>query len=152
MRERLADLEGLIQRTREELSEYADLEVATSRLETHRKALARRAKLVEVQSKLKEVQKPDAGDVESRMTILAERISKGEWVLEKVQQLESAKERWESYVGERSALERKISLLDRLTEFFSPSGAMMVNAKSRMRSFAEDLNRHLEAFGYTCKI
>ena len=31
LRERLADLEGLIQGTREELSEYAGIEVATSR-------------------------------------------------------------------------------------------------------------------------
>ena len=92
LRERLADLEGLIQGTREELSEYAGIEVATSRLEGHRKALARRAKLVEEQSKLQAVQRPNGGDLESRMTILVERINKGERVLEKAQQVESAKE------------------------------------------------------------
>ena len=52
LRERLDDLEGLIQGTREELNEYTEIEVAKSRLEGHRKALARRTKLVEEQSKL----------------------------------------------------------------------------------------------------
>jgi len=151
LRERLAGLVGLIQGTREELKEYVDVEAATSRLEAHGKPLARRAKLVDVRSQLEDVQER-AGDVESRMAILLKRINEGRRVLEKVHQLESAKERWELCVGERSALERKIGLLDRLTEFFGPSGAMMAHARSRMTSFAEDLNRHLEAFGYTCKI
>ena len=152
LRERLADLEGLIQGTREELNEYAEIEVATSRLEGHRKALARRAKLVEEQSKLQAVQRPNGGDLESRMTILVERINKGERVLEKAQQFESAKERWETYVREKSSLETKIGLLDRLTEFFGPNGAMMGQASGRMGSFTEDLNRHLAAFGYTCNL
>ena len=152
LRERLADLEGLIQGTREELNEYAEIEVATSRLEGHRKALARRAKLVEEQSKLQAVQRPNGGDLESRMTILVERINKGERVLEKAQQFESAKERWETYVREKSSLETKIGLLDRLTEFFGPSGAMMGQASGRMGSFTEDLNRHLAGFGYTCNL
>jgi DNA repair exonuclease SbcCD ATPase subunit len=75
--EQLADLEGLIQGTREELNEFGDPGVATSRLGSHRRALARRAKLLEEQSKVQGAQKPDAADLESRMTILAERINKG---------------------------------------------------------------------------
>jgi hypothetical protein len=150
LRERLADLEGLIQGTKEELSEYAGIDVATSRLEGHRKALARRAKLVEEQSKLQVVQRPNGGDLESRMTILVERINKGERVLEKAQQVESAKGRWETYARETSSLEARIGLLDRLTEFFGPSGAIMVQASGRVASFTESLNRHLAAFGYTC--
>jgi DNA repair exonuclease SbcCD ATPase subunit len=150
LRERLADLEGLIQGTREELNEYAEIEVATARLEGHRKALARRAKLVEEQSKLQAVQRPNAGDLESRMTILVERINKGERVLEKAQQVESAKARWEAYDSETSSLETKISLFDRLTEFFGPNGAMMGQASGRLGLFTEALNRHLAGFGYTC--
>ncbi len=149
---RLADLEGLIHGTREELNEYAEMEAARSRLEVHRKALARRAKLIEEQSKLQGVQKPNAGDLESRMTILAERISKGERVLEKVLQIENAKDRWEAYVREKFDLETKIGLLDRLTEFFGPNGAMMGQARDRMGSFTEELNRHLTVFGYTCNL
>ncbi|PYU02670.1 MAG: hypothetical protein DMG33_18395 [Acidobacteria bacterium] len=53
---------------------------------------------------------------------------------------------------EKSGLETKISVLDRVTEFLGPKGAMMAHASSRMASFAENLNRHLEAFGYICKI
>ena len=150
LRERLADLEGLIQGTREELNEYAEIEVATARLEGHRKALARRAKLVEEQSKLQAVQRRNAGDLESRMTILVERINKGERVLEKAKQFESAIERWETHVREKTSLEAKIGLFDRLTEFFGPNGAMMVQASGRVASFTESLNRHLAAFGYTC--
>jgi hypothetical protein len=81
-----------------------------------------------------------------------ERINKGERVLEKAQQLENAKERWETYVEEKSSLETKIGLLDRLTEFFGPTGAVMGQSCGRMGSFTEDLNRHLAAFGYTCNI
>lgn len=150
LRERRADLEGLIQGTKEKLSEYAEIGTVISRLEGHRKALARRAKLEEEQSKLRAVQRPSGGDLESRMNILAERINKGERVLEKAQQIENVKDRWERYVREKSSLETKIGLLDRLTEFFGPNGAMMGQARARVGSFTEDLNRHLATFGYTC--
>jgi hypothetical protein len=150
--EHLADLEGLIQGTREELNEYTEIEVATSRLEGHRKALAKRAKLVEEQSKLQAVQRPNGGDLEGRMTILVERIGKGERVLEKALQAENATERWETYVRQNSSLETKIGLLDRLTEFFGPNGATMLQSSGRIGSFTEDLNRHLAAFGYSCSI
>jgi len=152
LRERLADLEGLLQGVREEFSEYAEIGTAVPRLEGHRKALVRRARLIEEQSKLQVVQRPNGGELESRMTILVERINKGERVLEKAQQSESATERWETYVRENSTLETKIGLLDRLTEFFGPNGAMMVQASGRVASFSEGLNRHLAAFGYTCNI
>ncbi len=152
LRERLADLEGLIQGTREELNAFGDLEVAMSRLETHRRALVRRAKLLEEQSKVQAVQKPDSADLESRMSILTERINKGERVLEKAQQSEIAKERWEAYVRDKSALETRICLLERLTEFFGPNGAMIEQASSRMEPFKEKLNRQLAVFGYTCNL
>ena len=152
LRERFAELEELIQGAKEELSEYAEIGTATSRLEGHRKAVARRAKLAEEQSKLREAQRPNRGDLESRMTILVERINKGERVLEKVQQIESAKDRLETHAGEKSALEARISLLDTLTEFFGPTGTMIGRASARMGSFTADLNRHLAVFGYTCSI
>jgi len=152
LRERLAEVEGLIQGTKEELSEYAEVGTAISRLEGHRRALVRRAQLVEEQSKLQKVQRPKSGDLESRKTILAERINKGERVLEKAQQVGSSKERWETYVRERSALERRTTLLDRLVEFFGPEGAIMGQVSGRIGSFTEDLNRHLAAFGYTCTL
>lgn len=152
LRERFADLEGLIQGTREELNEYTEIEVATSRLEGHRKAAGRRAKLVEEQSKLQAVKRPNAGDLESRMTILVERINKGERVLEKAQQAESATDRWQTYVRQNSALETKICLLEKLTEFFGTNGAIMHQSSGRIGSFTEDLNRHLAAFGYSCSI
>jgi DNA repair exonuclease SbcCD ATPase subunit len=148
--ERLADLEGLIQGTREELNEFGNLEVARSRLESHRRALVRRAKLLEEQSKVQGVQKPDAVDLESRLTILAERINKGERVLEKAQQGHSAQQAWEAHVREKSNLERRVGLLDKLVEFLGPNGAMMVQASGRIGSFAESLNMHLAAFGYGC--
>ena len=152
LRERLAELEGLTQGAREELSDYAEMGTTISRLEGHRRALARRAKLREEQSKLQAVQRPNGGDLESRMTILAERINKGERVLERAQQLESTKESWATHVREKSALETRISLLDRLVEFFGPSGAMKGQVSGRIGSFTEDLNRHLAAFGYTCNL
>jgi chromosome segregation ATPase len=152
LRERLADIEALIQGAKEELNEYAEMETAISRLGGHRKALAQRTKLADEQTKLRGVQRPNVGDLESRMTILVERINKGERLLEKAQQLENAKERWKMYVGEKSSLETKIGLLDRLTEFFGPTGAVMGKSCGRIGSFTEDLNRHLAAFGYTCNI
>ncbi len=152
LRERLADLEGLIQGTKEELTEYAETGAAMSRLEGHRKALARRAKLVEEQSRLQAVQRPNRGDLESRMTILAERINKGERVLEKVQQIKGAKDKGETHAREKSVLEARSSLLDKLAEFFGPTGTMMGQASARVGSFTEDLNRHLAAFGYTCNL
>jgi DNA repair exonuclease SbcCD ATPase subunit len=148
--ERLADLEGLIQGTQEELSEFGNLEVAMTRLEAHRRGLARRAKLVDEQSKVQAVQRPDAGDLDSRITILAERINKGDRVLEKAQQVQAAQERWAAHIREKSSLETTIGLLDRLVEILGPNGAMMARASGRIGSFAESLNRRLGAFGYAC--
>lgn len=150
LRERVADLEGLIQGAREELNEFGDLETARSRLEAHRKALALRIKLLEERSTIQAVQKPDSADIESRMTILAERINKGERVLEKAQQYQSAREHWEAHVKEKSGLETKVSVLDRLIGFLGPRGAMMAQASGRIGSFADGLNTHLAAFGYAC--
>ena len=148
--ERLPGIEGLIQGTREERNEYSDLKTAMSRLETHRRAVARRAKLVEEQSNVQMVQKPDAADLERRMTILAERINKGERVLEKAQQGQTVQERWEAHIREWGSLDARIRLLDKLVEFLGPTGAMMAQASGRIGSFASSLNMHLAAFGYTC--
>ena len=152
LRDRLADLDATIQGAKEELNEYAELATAISRLEQHRKAVARRSKLMEEESRLRAVERPDTGDLDGRMTILVERIKKGERVLESAQQLQSAKERWETHVTERSRLEARISVLDRLIEFFGPNGPLMSGVGDRMQSFSGDLNRHLEAFGYTCNL
>jgi hypothetical protein len=149
--ERFAELEGLVQGTREELNEFGDLEMATARLQAHRGAFARHAKLLEEQSKVQVVQRPDTADLESRMTILAERINKGERVLEKAQQVQAVQEEYEAQIREKSSLEARIGLLDRLVEFLGPNGAMMAQANSRIGSFAESLNMHLAAFGYACK-
>jgi DNA repair exonuclease SbcCD ATPase subunit len=62
---RFSDIEALIQGAREELNEFGDPEVTTSRLESHRRALARRAKLAEEQSLVQAVQKPGAADLEA---------------------------------------------------------------------------------------
>ena len=150
LRERLADLEGLIQGTQEELNEYGDLEAAASRLGAHRSALARRARLLEEQSKFQGVQKPDIADLERRMTILTERINKGDRFLERAQQAQAARETWEAHARDKSGLETKVSLLDSLVEFLGPNGAMMAQASLRIGSFAESLNMHLASFGYTC--
>jgi len=152
LRVRLGELEELIQATKEELSEYAEMGTALSRLEAHRGALVQRAKLVEEQSKLQTVERPEGGDLESRMTILTERINKGARVLERAQQLEGAKDRCEAHAKETSSLKTKVSLLDRLTEFFGPKGALVSQVSSRIGSFTDGLNRHLAAFGYSCNL
>jgi DNA repair exonuclease SbcCD ATPase subunit len=152
LRERVADLDGLIQGTREELNEYAGIEAAKSRLEGHRKAVSRRAKLLEEQSKLQQVPQPLGEDVGGRLAILTERINKGERVLERARQAQSTIERWESNVRERSSLEARIGLLDQLTEFFGANGAMMKQAAGQMEPFKEKLNRQLAIFGYACNL
>lgn len=148
--ERIADLEGLVQETRGELNDYADLRITASRLESHRQARARRGKLLEEQSRIQAVQKPNTADLDSRMTILSERINRGERVLEQTQQIHSSQERWKARITEKSSLEARIEQLDRLVEFLGPNGAMMEQAKSRIGSFIESLNRQLAAFGYRC--
>ena len=146
--ERLSEIDGLIRGVREELSEFGDLEGATSRLEAHRKTLDRHTKLLEERSQLQAAQKPDSADIESRMAILAGRINKGERVLEKAQQGQSAEQTWEAHVREKSILETRIDLLSKIVDFFGPTGAIMREASSRIGSFTENLNAHLAAFGY----
>lgn len=152
LRERLADLEGLIQRTREELNEYANIEEAKSRIENHHRAVSRRTKLLGEHSKLREVPQPNGEDVGGRLAILIERINKGERVLEKAQQAQGSIEKWESNVRERSSLEARIGPLGQLTDFFGPNGVMMEQASSQMQPFKEKLNRQLAIFGYACPL
>ena len=152
IRERLGELDGMIQGAKEELNDYAEVATAISRIEQHRKAVARRSKLMEEESRLRVVEKPNNGDLDGRLTILVERIKKGERVLEKAQQLQSVQERWEAYVKEKSLLDSRIGVLDKLIDFFGPNGTLMGRAGGRMQSFSEDLNRHLEAFRYTCNL
>lgn len=148
--EQLSDIEALIRGTREELSEFGDLEIATSRLEAHRRAQAQRVKLLQEQSKVPAVQEPEAADLESQMTILAERLNKGERALERAQQVQALQEKWEAHAREKTSLEARITLLDRLVAFFGPNGAVMAHASGRIGSFVESLNMHLTAFGYAC--
>ncbi|HEV2618136.1 MAG TPA: AAA family ATPase [Candidatus Acidoferrales bacterium] len=150
LRERLASLEVLIQGTREKLDGCADIEAAMSPLDAHRRAVARRARLLEGQSEVQAVQQPDAAGLESRMTILAERINNGNRVLEKIRQVQASQENWEAQVRGKSSVEARIGLLDKLVEFLAPSGAWMGQASGRIGSFAESLNQRLAAFGYTC--
>ena len=150
LRERLGDTEGLIQGAKEELSEYAGIETATARLENHRNAVARRGTLNKDGATLRIVQKTNDADLDSRMKILVERINKAERVLEKARDAEALRERWKTYVTETSALAKTIALLDKLIEFFGPTGAMMVQSIDRIGSFTESLNRHLAGFGYAC--
>lgn len=152
LRARLSDLEGLIQGVREELNEFGELEAVTARLGAHRRALARRAKLIDEQSRTQTIERPDAADLESRIVILTERINKGERILEKAQQSEVTKERWEAYVHDKAALETRICLLDRLIAFFGLNGAMMERARGRLEPFQEKLNRQFEVFGYACNL
>jgi DNA repair exonuclease SbcCD ATPase subunit len=149
--ERLTEIEGLMQGTREELHEHGDPEAATLRLEAHRRAQARRVKLVEEQSEVEAVKKPDAADLESRMTMFVERINKTDRVLERAQQVQAAREKWEAHVAEKSKLETRLGLLDRLVEFFGTNGAVMTQASCQMGSFGERLRVHLAVFGYACK-
>lgn len=152
LRERLGDLGGLIQAAREELDEYVGIEEAKTRLESHLKAVSRRAKLSEELSKLQDAQKPNGEDVGGRLAILTERINKGERVLERAQQTQSTIGKWESNVREQSSLEARIGLLEQLTEFFGPNGGMMAQADSQIEPFKEKLNRQLATFGYACKL
>jgi DNA repair exonuclease SbcCD ATPase subunit len=152
LRDSLADLEDTIQGAKGELSGYAGIEEAEARVAAHQRASAQHAKLVKEQSKLMQVQKPNAADFESRVTILSERIRKGEAVLERVQQKESGTAQWEKYVREKARLEARISALDKLVEFFGPNGAIMSQTGGQMQSFTADLNQHLAAFGYTCSL
>ena len=148
LRERLGDIEGLIQGAKEELSEYPGIETAMSRLENHREAVARQETLKEEESALRIVQKTNDADLDSRMTMLVERINKAERVLERARDAEVLRERWQTYISETSAFEKRIGLLDKLIEFFGPTGAMMVQSIDRIGSFTENLNRHLAGFGY----
>jgi hypothetical protein len=152
LQKRVADLEARVQGAREELNDLDGIEAASSRLQDHRRALVRRARLEEEQSKLQTAHRPDVGNLDGRLSILVERINKGEWVLEKAQQFETAEERWEAYIRDKSILEERTGRLDKLSEFFAPGGALMSQTSGRMESLAEDLNRHLADFGYMCNL
>jgi len=152
LRKNLADVEDLLQGAKEEVSEYAGIEEAQVRLERHRIASARRTKLEEEQSHLRGLAKPNTADNNGRLTVLSERINKGERVLESVKQAEAERSQCEQHIAEKSRLEARLSLLDRLVDLCGPNGAMMTQTKERVSSFTARLNEHLGAFGYACKV
>ena len=151
VREKLADLQGEIQRTREELNCYSDPEGAASSPADHHRALTDQKHVSGEESGVRATLKPDAANPGDRAIISREMTNNRERVVVKPPQPEIAKGR-EAYSREKSALEKKLSILERLMEYFGPNGAIMKQAGSQMELFKEKLNKQLAAFGYRCRL
>ena len=147
VREKLTDLQGDIQRAREELNCYGDPEGAASSPADHHRALAEQRHLLGSEFGGPATRKPDAAKVGGR-----ERTNGGERVDVKRPQPEIAKECREAYASEKSALDQKLSILDQLIEYFGPNGSIMKQAGSQMELFKEKLNSQLAALGYRCRL
>jgi len=134
LRDRLAELESLIQSTREELNCYRDPEEAASSPEDQA------------------TQKPGAAEARGQMPICAEGIHDGSLVVAKAQQPEGAEGPLAAYASDKSALEKRLNALKRLIELFGPNGAVINQASRRMQPLKETLNQQLAIFGYACNL
>jgi DNA repair exonuclease SbcCD ATPase subunit len=133
LRERLAELENLIQSTREELNCYRDPKEAPS---------------PEDQA----TQKPGAAEVTGRVPICAERMLEGNLVEAKAQRPRVAEGPLAAYASDKSVFEKRLNVLKCLTDFFGPNGAVIHQASRRMQPFKETLNQQLAIFGYACNL
>lgn len=142
--ERRAEIEVLIQGAREELSDCeASIEVddATSS-ETY----------IDERPALPFAIGAGVEGLEGRVLVVTERIAKAERVLEKIRHNQSAKEKWEASVRERTRLESRHLLLDKLANTFGPNGQATEVLRDEIRSLLERVNQHLAVFGYVCRV
>ena len=141
--ERRGEIEVLIQGAREELS---DCEASFQLDDANSKAGTEERPTLPLAAGFA------ADGLEGRLTVLTERISKAERVLEKVRQNQSAKETWEAHVRERARLESRHLLFEKLSSSFGPNGPVAQTARDEIRLLSERVNQHLAAFGYVCRV
>jgi DNA repair exonuclease SbcCD ATPase subunit len=141
--ERRGEIEVLIQGAREELS---DCEASFQLDDANSKAGTEERPTLPLAAGFA------ADGLEGRLTVLTERISKAERVLEKVRQNQSARETWEAHVRERARLESRHLLFEKLSSSFGPNGLAVQTARDEIRLLSERVNQHLAAFGYVCRV
>jgi hypothetical protein len=134
LRERLAELESLIQSTRGELNCYRNPEEVASGPEDQA------------------TQKPGAAGVRGRIPICTEGNHEGSLAAAKDPQPRVAKGPSEACASDKSVLEGKLSILKSLIDFFGPNGAVINQASLRMEPLKEKLNQQLAIFGYACNL
>jgi hypothetical protein len=146
--ERRDELEGLIQGAREELIDRG----APAQLEGSESPSLPTETVTEERGQFPTTHGLGPGDLECQLTILTERINKAERVLGKIRQVESAKEKWESNVREKTSLESRLRFLSKLTDFFGPQGAATEEFCDAIRSLMGRVNHYLAVFGYECRV
>jgi DNA repair exonuclease SbcCD ATPase subunit len=146
--ERRDELEALIQGAREELTDRA----ASAQLEGSDSPSLPHETVTEERGQFLTAHGLRPGDLECQLAILTERINKAERVLGKIRQVESAKEKWESNVREKTSLESRLRFLSTLTDFFGPEGAAMGEFCDAIRSLTGRVNPYLAVFGYACRV
>jgi len=150
LEERRAELQDLIQRTREELSCYSDPQAALGS-GMHNKAVTERAHLSEGRPGAQAARKSGGADVERQITVRPEKITRRERAPAEVQQPRTEETHPRTYASNKALLEAKLRARERLTEFFGPNGPIMREASKRMEQLRQDINRQIASFGYICR-
>lgn len=136
----------------EERAQRYDPAAALRALEKHRQADFR---VEELDRDLKKLQMPRKAAVDlfdGEIQKLAERISKGEVVLQQVRELHQARALWQQANQQRGQLARRKQELETLVEFFGPTGVKAKLVGDRSADFCAALNRHLIKFGFTVSV
>ena len=136
----------------EERTKRYDPAAALRALEKHQRADFR---VEELDRDLKKLRAPRKAAVElfdGEIQKLAERIDKGEAILQQVRELRQAKNLWQQANRQRSELAQRKQELEALVEFFGPTGVKAKLVGDRSTDFCAALNRYLIQFGFAVSV
>ncbi len=118
-----------------------------------------KAKLAELEAKLKELEaqddpteNPEVVKLEEWKAELAERIKVGKGVLEKAKEWRLRRELVDKVAERMKGLEIQSGQLESLVEFFGPKGVRLQLIHDKVTAFQDAVNEHLRQFGFDLDI
>jgi len=136
----------------QEWAKRYDPAAALRAIEKHRQAEFRVEELGRDLKKLQVPRKAAVDLFDGEIQKLAERIGKGEVVLQQVRELRQARALWQQANQQRGQLAQRKQELETLVEFFGPTGVKAKLVGDRSADFCAALNRHLVQFGFIVSV
>ncbi|HEV8189472.1 MAG TPA: AAA family ATPase [Pyrinomonadaceae bacterium] len=160
---RLNDVHATIKRLEKELKDTSDSEEAAAQLAAHKNEVRRREELRETLEQLRErhatlfaVREREpldftetAEQLQTELEALKQRIIRGLDVLVKMVEAEEAVKLYKSQMAERQKAEARLSELEKLLDYFGPSGIKAKLIAERLSLFTERVNAVLQWWGYS---
>jgi hypothetical protein len=130
------------------LSNIGDVAEAESKLRLHREALVEVGRCDRELKSLSDPELPKVHAFNAAIEELTARIRKGEEVIAGLRDAEQKRAEYKAWGALKSALELRVTTLERLIEFFGPNGVKSQMVGDKIVPFTKAVNDALRAFGY----